>query len=219
MGQVQAFLLGASHLRHDPELEQSIINSRVFDQRYSLLNHCIHLIDPRIAFPTILEFGVNDGDSLRYIAQQAPSAMVVGFDSCEGLPEAWDRSHGWSTPAGSYKNNAAEIGLPKNVEFIPGWFKDSLPVFVEELRTYNRPSPNMIHIDCDIYSSTVDILTHLKPHIQKDCILVFDELMDFRDPPKYLLWREHEWKALMESGIKTVPIGRTNREQVALKVI
>jgi hypothetical protein len=200
----------------DPMLEAAIWGSRVFDHRYSLLNHCIHLLPPDAI---IHEYGVNDGDSLRYIAGQAPRALITGFDSCEGLPEEWQRGNGWVTPKGSYANDASKIGLPHGVEFVPGWFEDTLPKYVAESKASGRPSPELMHIDCDIYSSTVTILETFKPVMKVGTIIVFDELMDFRIPVKYTAWREHEWRALMESGIKVEPIARTTREQVAVRVL
>ncbi len=52
-------------------------------EQHGVLKHCLGLVDTT---GIALEFGVAGGATLNLIAQRMP---VVGFDSFEGLPEAW----------------------------------------------------------------------------------------------------------------------------------
>jgi len=38
---------------------------------------------------------------------------------------------------------------------------------------------SFLHVDCDLYSSTKYILNALKDHLDKDCVVIFDELVNY----------------------------------------
>ena len=68
---------------------------------------------------------------------------LYGFDSLEGLPEAWDGVVGkWFFKVEN---------LPKvdsNVELIQGWYDNTLDNFLK-----NHPEDyKFLHIDCDFYT-------------------------------------------------------------------
>ncbi len=131
----------------------------------------------------VLEFGVRHGASIRHIATKAGQA-VHGFDSFEGLPSAWDHE-----PQGVYSTGGQLPDVPANVTLHAGLFADTLPAF---LAAHKGPV-RFCNIDCDLYASAVDVLTHLAPRIQPGSVLVFDE---------YLInptWREDEFKAFQEA--------------------
>lgn len=131
----------------------------------------------------VLEFGVNYGATLRLIAAAA-GQQVHGFDSFEGLPENW---HDQST--GAYSTHGERPRVPDNAELHAGWFEDTLPEF---LSTHTEPI-RFLHVDCDLYSSTVTIFKNLGSHIVPGSVIVFDE---------YLMngaWREDEFKAFQEA--------------------
>jgi len=50
----------------------------------------------------------------------------------------------------------------------------------------------MLRVDCDIYSSTVDIFNAVGDMLHPECFIVFDELIG------YYGWQVHEHKAFME---------------------
>ncbi|MEL0107178.1 MAG: tetratricopeptide repeat protein [Rhodospirillaceae bacterium] len=131
----------------------------------------------------VLEFGVRFGTTIRMIAARA-GQDVHGFDSFEGLPEAW---YGLE---GQYSTHGRLPTVPDTVILHQGWFKDSLPGFLEE-----HPEPvRFAHIDCDLYSSTADIFKHLGPRFVAGSVIVFDE---------YLIneaWREDEFMAFQEAA-------------------
>ncbi len=56
-----------------------------------------------------------------------------------------------------------------------------------------QPEPiSVLHIDCDLYSSTVTVLEALAPSIRRGSVLVFDDYWGFPG------WREHEYRAFQE---------------------
>ena len=131
----------------------------------------------------ILEFGVRHGTSIRQLASFA-SKPIYGFDSFEGLPEDW---HQESKEVYSTKGKIPKV--PAHVTLIPGWFDQTLPLFLEK----HEGDIALINIDCDIYSSTKTVLDLLSTRIKKGTIILFDEYIG------NLHWEEDEHKAFKES--------------------
>jgi hypothetical protein len=96
---------------------------------------------------------------------------VYGFDSFEGLPEKW--RDGFDKGAFNRDGNLPEVN--SNVGLVKGWFNETLPYFIQ---THNKKI-SFIHIDVDLYSSTKYIFHVLKDYIDIDCIIVFDELVNY----------------------------------------
>lgn len=121
-----------------------------------------------------LEFGVFEGASVRFwiAANQNPDSRFIGFDSFEGLPEDWH--------SGKRKGAFSTVGkLPEiadvRVNFVAGWFQKSLRRF---LASYRRQNQLVIHIDCDLYSSTLYCLTTLDSVISPGTLIVLDDFFD-----------------------------------------
>ena len=131
----------------------------------------------------ILEFGVRYGTSIRQLASLT-SKPLYGFDSFEGLPEDWHQESKLI-----YSTSGRIPKVPAHVTLIPGWFEETLPVFLEK----HGEDIALINIDCDIYSSTKTVLDLLSPRIKKGTIILFDEYIG------NLHWEEDEHKAFMES--------------------
>lgn len=140
---------------------------------------------PSIAEPaTYLEFGVFDGTSMRRWAGllRHAESTLDGFDSFEGLPEDW----GFAT-----HKEVFDVGgkIPQiddaRVRFHKGWFQDTLPV---HLAKFAPCDCLVVHLDADLYSSTIYVLRALRPFLKAGTILIFDEFFD----------REHELKAFDE---------------------
>jgi hypothetical protein len=120
----------------------------------------------------LLEFGVFQGDSMRGFLDllRSPASRFFGFDSFEGLPEAWRGnkaghfSTGGSTP---------QIRDPR-VRFVKGWFRDSLPPMLDELEALAQGRTVIVHFDADLYSSTLYLLFTLTQRF-KTFIFFFDE--------------------------------------------
>lgn len=133
-----------------------------------------------------LEFGVYRGRTINRLARRAPG-LVYGFDSFEGLPEDWDRGAQF-TPKGAFHVNGVAPHVRRNVRLAPGWFAATLPDFLAE--TPGKVA--LMHIDCDIYSSTKTVFDCLADRIGPGTTVVFDELIN------YPTFRDHEWRALYE---------------------
>jgi hypothetical protein len=91
-------------------------------------------------------------------------------------------------PAGSFAVQSVPA-VPGNVTLVQGWFADTLPAFVE---AHKHEHIAMVHIDCDLYSSTKTVLDLLSPLFTTGTMLVFDELFN------YPSFENHEYRALRE---------------------
>jgi hypothetical protein len=127
-----------------------------------------------------IEFGVYTGHSLRMIAAYMP---VIGLDSFDGLPEDW--RPGFSEGKFNWRGPLPHCS---NAMIVPGLFADTLPW----LRDRGLPNFGLVHIDCDLYSSTVTALNGVIDHIDVGTIVVFDEFHSYPG------WEDHESKAWAE---------------------
>lgn len=157
-----------------------------------------------------LEFGVFSGKTINLIASKNPKSKIFGFDSFEGLPESWRDGY----LPGHFSKNDKLPKVRKNVTLIKGWFTDTLPNFV----TKEKANIAFLHVDCDLYSSTVTIFENLNPLICSGTVIVFDEYFNYPG------WRHGEFKAFNDfvstNNIKYdyLTYNRYN-EQVAVKII
>jgi len=117
-----------------------------------------------------LEFGVASGRTNKYISKFT-TETVYGFDSFEGLPEKW--RDGFDAGVFSRNGNLPEVN--SNVELIKGWFNETLVDFIQR----QNKKVSFIHMDADLYSSTKYIFDVLKDYIDTDCVIVFDELVNY----------------------------------------
>ena len=154
------------------------------------------------------EFGVFKGGTMRYMAKRKPTVTFHGFDSFEGLPEDW---FGMPLPKSSFTLKGGLPKVPLNVSLHKGWFNETLPVWCANY----QDKIAFMHIDCDLYSSTVDILENLMNRLQVGTIILFDEYFNYTN------WQNHEYKAWMEF-IKKHHIGYEYigfaRQQVTVRI-
>jgi len=123
-----------------------------------------------------LEFGVFRGLSLSHAARKYPQRRFYGFDSFEGLPQ--DGRPDW-------KIDFALPELPRvpaNCRLMPGWFRNTIPPFLAE---HGDPIA-FVGIDCDLYSSTRDVLFGLGERLRPGTVFYFDELVNYDS----FLWNE-----------------------------
>lgn len=138
----------------------------------------------RLVEGLVLEFGVRTGTTINHISRCLPERSIVGFDSFEGLPAAWD---GWMMEKGAF----ARESLPSvrdNVELVKGWFDETLPPFLQQ----HEGAVALVHIDSDIYASAKTILDNLAPRIVPGTVIVFNEYFNYPN------WKQHEFKAFAE---------------------
>lgn len=141
----------------------------------------------------VAEFGVYQGKTIKIVRETLDDSFkIFGFDSFEGMPDhtttlknvtsVHSNGHGAKVyqnmfdrdvviGAGVFSTNKQTPDVP-NVEWVVGYFDDTLPGFVEN----NPPEPAaLLHIDCDHYESTKTVFKYMTPYIKKDTVLVFDE--------------------------------------------
>jgi hypothetical protein len=137
-----------------------------------------------------LEFGVYQGDSIRHWSglNLSTASRFYGFDCFEGLPEDWRGSAlNSSTMAKGSFDVAGAIPVidDQRVKFVKGYFQDTVPGFIDQFHPANRL---VIHMDADLYTSTLYVLCSLDRLIKKDTLIIFDEFASIN----------HEFRALMD---------------------
>ena len=169
----------------------------------------------------IMEFGVWEGTSINKIATRFPENNIHGFDSFEGLPEDWikGKDNGKLNKKGTFSLDGHLPEVLPNVKLYKGWFDSTLPKWIED----HEGDVSILHIDSDLYSSAITILSLLNNQIKSGTLILFDELSTFGAEYKYSNWTEHEWKALIE-WCDTYDrdydiIARSSNKQAAIKVI
>ena len=169
-------------------IESEMPNATVCNNRKEVFNCAIrHMqLDGIVA-----EFGVKSGTTIKELANKPKlqKNQLYGFDSFVGIPEDWK---GTKTLKGQLSNSGKIPKVPKNVKLISGWFADTLPEFV---KTISEPA-SLLHIDCDIYQSTKDVLDAFKKKIVPGTVIIFDEFFNYPN------WQNHEYKAWLEFSKK-----------------
>ena len=135
----------------------------------------------------VCEFGVGNGRSLRMTQELLPlSVKIHGFDTFTGLPQAWHNE-----PAGTYSTGGVVPQMEHtNVYFHKGLFSETLQPFLHEQG--DDAFVAYANIDCDLYTSTLDILEAFHGRLRVGSILVFDEYIC------HPTWRQDEFRAWRE---------------------
>tara|TARA_B100001094_G_C18085743_1_gene747641 strand:- start:474 stop:1247 length:774 start_codon:yes stop_codon:yes gene_type:complete len=149
--------------------------------RYILNNN---LLD---ASGLVIEFGCWKGQTLDMISDFTEN-NVYGFDTFEGVNVNWESIDMNKFNVNNIPKKVEKLDkfyrhkttgqistFNKNVIFIKGLFENTLPKFLLE----NNKEISFMHIDCDIYSSTKTIFNNCCKYIKNDCIIVFDELVNY----------------------------------------
>jgi len=117
-----------------------------------------------------LEFGVAGGISFKWWVEKNtnPESRFYGFDIFTGLPEDFGvmKKHHYDT------DGLVPNIKDKRVSFVKGLFQKSVPDFLIE---YNSNRKKVIHMDADLYSSTLFVLTNLLPILKSGDVIIFDE--------------------------------------------
>lgn len=158
------------------------------------------------------EFGVASGASFKWWLENSRHAdsHFYGFDTFEGLPEDW---------GGFYQKGAMSHGIPQvndeRAKFFKGLFQDTLVPFIQDHQALMRlPVRKVIHLDADLFTSTLFTLSQFYPYLQKGDVLIFDEFSV----------ANHEFKALdlFEEAfyVKCKPLfAQNNFYQLAMEVV
>lgn len=216
--QLRADLFALDH-KHRRDLlwaaeREAVASSAIFAQQYlpkamtfhdsaTTMRHALGLVE---VHGMALEFGVATGRTLTAIVAGLPDRAVYGFDVFSGLPEDWRTG----APQGLFAQAAPTV---HGATIIPGLFDETLPGFVA-----GHPGPvAFLHLDADLYSSTVTVLDHVGSRLVAGSIVLFDEYFN------YASWQQHEHKAWTEfvdrTGLQFEYIGYThNDEQLIVRV-
>ena len=182
---------------------QHMLHAEVLADRMQLLRFALERTTPPGLY---MEFGVASGSTVNLIASEVPNA-VFGFDSFEGLPEAWP---GY-LPKGAFRQERLPV-VGENVQLVVGSFSETLPRFLEQ----HPDTVAFMHVDCDLYSSTKTVFEHVGPLMTAGTVVVFDEYFNYPG------WEEGEYKAFQECiaarRLSYTYIGYTNSQQVALRI-
>lgn len=159
-----------------------------------------------------LEFGVAGGTSFTWWinANKHSDSLFFGFDTFEGLPENWH----------FFKKGDMGFDVPflqdKRGTFIKGLFQDTLYNFLDAYpkKAINPDVTRVIHMDADLYSSSLFALTMLAPYLRNGDIVFFDE---FNVPNhEFAAWNDF----IRSYYIKYEVLGAVNNfYQTAFKII
>jgi len=140
----------------------------------------------------LVELGVFQGTSANLISDALHSRgrfdTVYGFDCFSGLPEGW---------RGLAKGTFSVDSLPavrSNVRLIDGLFSDTLPEFCKEKKGQKI---SFLHMDADLYSSTMTGFKELHHMFVPGTIIAFDE---FALWPGFYGEKQSEFEALMDAS-------------------
>jgi O-methyltransferase len=183
------------------------------DMRYEAFQHCVRYISNEYILGDILEFGVFNGLSLAMLTHhleelssknrkmayscdrvfQPITRNIIGIDSFKGLPST-DGHPRWEIGflSTSYNNHPTikdgeSISAEKIIDFfdkmnlkkptlLSGWY--------EEIQLNGVEKTALIHIDCDLYSSTKTALNLVKDLIQQGTIIMFDDWFFHKGSPE-----------------------------------
>ena len=150
---------------------EQVSNSLKWDKqkiRYDVWDKFItkeDLINQQIQF---LEFGVYQGESIKYFAKKLANEnnLFIGYDTFFGLPTDWQSAKKglFSTDGNVPKTD------DKRIKFIRGIFQESFDNSI-----IDKNIKTIVHFDADMYSSTLFLLFKLHEKLN-EYYFIFDEL-------------------------------------------
>ena len=139
----------------------------------------------------MFEFGCHSGRTFSALGSAAkflklPTDKMYAFDSFEGLPV--EENSGIFTPGEfSTSRNSFKKIVRSNTgirlashQIIEGFYSESL----SNRGSLDLPTPTLVHIDVDLYGSTVDILNFLEGFNWKRLLIIFDDWYCFTPDSK-----------------------------------
>jgi ectoine hydroxylase-related dioxygenase (phytanoyl-CoA dioxygenase family) len=139
-------------------------------RRRELWRYALTLIaDPSLPW---CEFGVGEGESLDWFLLNKPAGNTMfGFDTFEGIPEPWlghPIGHWKSEP---YRSNRSDL------EIVRAPFEVSLGD--TRVRAPLARGIGLLHVDCDLHSSTHTVLEGTREFLKAGTVVVFDEFYGY----------------------------------------
>jgi O-methyltransferase len=162
------------------------------------VNYCRIALLPHVYF----EFGCHSARTFSSVINSANYLKMdkmefYAFDSFEGLPSVDSEQDGifktgeFATAINDFKSKVLDkTGYKLSDKFlIKGFYSNSLTSEVQK----RMPKVGVVHIDVDLYSSTIEVLNFLKPLLVVGTVILFDDYYCFPPDSKH-----GEMKALME---------------------
>lgn len=168
-------------------------NAFVAHKDYVSTDHrqkCVHIMEamnyikvaqlPRVYF----EFGCHSGRTFSAAIRASRELSILdstefyAFDSFKGLPRTNDEDGIFE--AGTFSTGVAEFknALLKQANYeiadnniVKGFYSDSLTAE----RQIEMPKVGIVHVDVDLYSSTVEVLAFIRPLLVPGSVLIFDD--------------------------------------------
>jgi len=134
-----------------------------------------------------LEFGVFRGTSFIMASKLAqtynmPAMRLFAFDSFEGLPNSEGKAFTQSEFLCSevlFKKIIEKAGVDlSKVVIVKGFYSNILN---ENIKNKHNIKATIVHIDCDLYSSTKEVLDFIENIVTHGTILIFDDWDSFKD--------------------------------------
>ncbi len=134
------------------------------------------------------EFGVFRAGTFNYVQNLFfEGSTYVGFDSFYGLPEAWTthmpfhrthKEYGY-TPTAEQSHNGfslnGQVPEPGHGTLVKGLFQETIEPY---FKSFDRKFKSVMLVDCDLYSSTLFLLTRLHSYFAIGDLIIFDEFGD-----------------------------------------
>lgn len=160
-----------------------------------------------------LEFGVSTGESIRAWMRlnSNPGSRFFGFDTFLGLPEEW-KHFGYVSQRGEFGTGGRPPAVDgdSRVAWLVGMFQDTLPAFS---RDFSPRSKLVIHLDPDLYSSTLYVLSVLNPILVSGTTVLFDDFTCFDNQFRAL----GDFSAAFRRGYRILGCGGDYYDKIAIQ--
>ena len=173
-----------------------LLRGRYAAENYSMYEKSINWLKLNHVSGDFVEFGVGSGMSFCYFSNLTRRIDPTGirrfllFDSFEGLPEpvGRDAHPQWQAQAWAFGEKAVLARARRyradlsQVDTIHGYYDE---VLSEEMASkIDLGLIALVHIDCDLESSTTAALDFIKPFVQTGTIVLFDDFFCYSGDPR-----------------------------------
>lgn len=188
-------------LRRPKSIMQRIIEH---DRRWETIVFAVEYVNYEAVPGDILEFGVFGGISLAMLSEAMrydPKGMqrrIVGFDSFQGLPAGTEAHARWKEGDCAI-NHAWHPMIPMGEPITPDVVRDlfhachlgvprlEVGLFGERIaatipHAYEQAA--LVHVDCDLYESTREVLAGVAPILQTGAMVLFDDWFHYKGDPR-----------------------------------
>jgi O-methyltransferase len=172
-----------------------------------------------LAGTDFMEFGIFRGFNVWFVQaycrlHHLPDMRYFGFDSFFGLPEITGVDRSGTFKEGEFSAYREDVeyyleryGVDWSQTFlVEGFFSKTL--IDETVHQHRLRRCAFAVIDCDLYSSTVEVLNFLKPLLARTAVLYFDDWDDFRSDEKgeALAFREFQQQTATQLRTEEIPL-------------